>query len=60
MKPVYVTGIPGYSDPAIRDTLHDFILKSTNNLNWLSRGNIVLLKPALSSGDPYPVTTPPL
>jgi len=60
MKPVYVTGIPGSSDQAIRDTLHDFILKSTNSLNWLYRGDIVLLKPALNSGDPYPSTTHPL
>jgi hypothetical protein len=60
MKPVYLTGIPGSSDQVIRDILHDFILKSTNNLNWLSRVDTVLLKPALNSGDPYPATTHPL
>jgi hypothetical protein len=60
MKPVYVTGIPGHSDQVVRDTLHDFLLNSTNNFEWLSPGDIVLLKPALNSGDPYPSTTHPL
>ncbi|MEI7433872.1 MAG: DUF362 domain-containing protein [Methanomicrobiales archaeon] len=60
MKPVYVTGIPGPSDQVVRDTLADFILKSTNNFQWLTPGDIVLLKPALNSGDPYPSTTHPL
>jgi len=60
MKPVYVTGIPGPRDQAVRDTLQDFILKSTNNFQWLTPGDVVLLKPALNSGDPYPATTHPL
>jgi uncharacterized protein (DUF362 family) len=60
MKSVYVTGISGPSDQAVCDTLNDFILKSTHNFQWLSPGDIVLLKPALNSGDPYPATTHPL
>lgn len=60
MKPVYVTGIPSRSDQVVRDTLHDFILNFTNNFEWLFPGDIVLLKPALNSGDPYPSTTHPL
>jgi len=60
MKPVYVTGIPGSSNQVVRDTLHNFILTLTDNFRWLSPGDIVLLKPALNSGDPYPATTHPL
>jgi uncharacterized protein (DUF362 family) len=36
------------------------LLKSTDNLAWLSPGDVVLLKPALNSGNPYPSTTHPL
>jgi len=35
-------------------------LKSTNNLEWLSKGDKVLLKPALNSFYSYPATTSPL
>jgi len=35
-------------------------LKASDNLSWLKKGEIVLLKPALNSPDPYPATTHPL
>ncbi|MDO9325847.1 MAG: DUF362 domain-containing protein [Methanoregula sp.] len=35
-------------------------MKSTDNLAWLEDGDVVLLKPALNSPDPYPSTTHPL
>jgi hypothetical protein len=36
------------------------MLKATADFTWLSEGDIVLLKPALNSPDPYPATTHPL
>jgi len=61
MKPVYVNGVGtapygGSLAPAIREV----IVKTSDNFSWLEKGDIVLLKPALNSGDPYPSTTHPL
>jgi uncharacterized protein (DUF362 family) len=36
------------------------LYESTNNLEWLKKGDKILLKPALNSPDPYPSTTDPL
>ena len=44
---------------ALKKVIKDVFLKSTNNLEWLSKGDIVLLKPALNSDNPYPSTTHP-
>jgi hypothetical protein len=61
MKPVYVKGLPPAPDPGvISSAIRNVILEATDNLSWLSVGDIVLLKPALNSPDPYPSTTHPL
>jgi len=58
---VYVNGVdPDSMDNSISSCVEDVLLKSTNDLEWLSSGDIVLLKPALNSGNPYPSTTHPL
>ena len=58
---VFVEGIKANSDNnPLRAAIKDVFLKSTNNLEWLSHGDIVLLKPALNSDNPYPSTTHPL
>ena len=44
----------------LRKCIKDVFLKSTDNLEWLSSGDTVLLKPALNSADLYPSTTHPL
>lgn len=48
------------SEKELYDAIKNVFLKSTNNLSWLNKGDIVLLKPALNSPDPYPSTTHPL
>ena len=61
MKPVYVKGLPPSSGSGvISSAIKDVILKTTDDLSWLSAGETVLLKPALNSADPYPATTHPL
>jgi uncharacterized protein (DUF362 family) len=58
---VFVEGIkPNNDNSFLRAAIKDVFLKSTNNLEWLSRGDVVLLKPALNSDNPYPSTTHPL
>ncbi|MDO9549961.1 MAG: DUF362 domain-containing protein [Methanoregula sp.] len=61
MKPVYVNGIvPGLQADALADSIRDVFLTATRDLAWLGKGDVVLLKPALNSPDPYPSTTHPL
>jgi hypothetical protein len=58
---LYVNGIgPENRDNFTLSNIEDVFLKSTNNLEWLSPGDLVLLKPALNSSSPYPSTTHPL
>jgi hypothetical protein len=58
---LYVNGIgPETSNNSTASNIEDVFLKSTNNLAWLSPGDLVLLKPALNSPNPYPSTTHPL
>ena len=58
---VLVEGIEdGNGNTALKKVIKDVFLKSTNNLEWLSKGDLVLLKPALNSDNPYPSTTHPL
>ncbi len=60
-KPVYVDGVGlDAMDNSLSSCIEDVLLKSTDNLAWLSPGDVVLLKPALNSEDPYPSTTHPL
>jgi len=59
-KTVFVDGvIPNSSLNSLERSIEYIFLKSTNNLEWLSSGDTVLLKPALNSSDPYPSTTHP-
>lgn len=57
---VFVEGISDYELDSLSNSIKNVFLKSTNNLEWLSSGDTVLLKPALNSPDPYPSTTHPL
>lgn len=50
----------GTSTKEIQDGIEKILLKSTNDLEWLKKGDKVLLKPALNSPDSYPATTSPL
>jgi uncharacterized protein (DUF362 family) len=43
----------------LTQTIENVFLRATKNLNWLKKGDKVLLKPALNSPDPYPATTHP-
>ena len=57
---VFVEGIEHKNhNSSLKAAIKDVFLKSTNNLEWLSKGDLVLLKPALNSDDPYPSTTHP-
>lgn len=58
-KTLYVNGL-GSADNSLTSNIKDVFRKSTNDLSWLSPGDLVLLKPALNSPDPYPSTTHPL
>ena len=58
---IFVEGIEYDTDNNfLRGVIKNIFLKSTNNLEWLSKGDVVLLKPALNSDNPYPSTTHPL
>lgn len=60
-RTLYVNGIePNTPDQSLMGEIEDIFLKSTHNLEWLSPGEVVLLKPALNSPHPYPSTTHPL
>jgi uncharacterized protein (DUF362 family) len=48
------------SDEELAAGIKKVFLGSTDDLSWLSKGDTVLLKPALNSPDPYPSTTHPL
>ncbi len=60
-KTVFVNGvIPDSSINSLEKSIKDVFLKSTDDFDWLTSGDRVLLKPALNSSDPYPSTTHPL
>lgn len=60
-KKVFVDGVfPDSRVNSLSTSIKDVFLKSTDNLDGLSSGDVVLLKPALNSSDPYPSTTHPL
>lgn len=60
-RTLYVNGIePNSPYQSLAGEIEDIFLKSTHNLEWLSPGEVVLLKPALNSSHPYPSTTHPL
>jgi uncharacterized protein (DUF362 family) len=61
MQPVHVKGLPpAPGTEALASAIRDLTIRATNNLSWLTKGETVLLKPALNSADPYPSTTHPL
>ncbi len=61
MSTVYIHGIKkGLSNKELERVIKNTFLKATNNLEWLKEDELVLLKPALNSPDPYPATTHPL
>lgn len=61
MKPVFVNGvIPDPQGNLLATCIRDIFLTATEDLSWLDEGDVVLLKPALNSPDPYPSTTHPL
>jgi uncharacterized protein (DUF362 family) len=60
MKPVFVQGLTeGTGSTSLESGIGNVLLQATDNLAWLNEGDVVLLKPALNSGDPYPSTTHP-
>lgn len=61
MGKVFVESVKkGASDVALRIQIESVFLKATDNVKWLKKGDVVLLKPAINSPDEYPATTHPL
>ncbi|MFA4877366.1 MAG: DUF362 domain-containing protein [Methanoregula sp.] len=61
MKPVFVNGVgPDNSQEALAACIRNTFMAASDNCSWLCEGDVVLLKPALNSPDPYPSTTHPL
>lgn len=61
MSQVYISGVSkNASKNDIKDRIKNILLQSTDNLSFLKKGDLVLLKPALNSPDHYPATTHPL
>jgi uncharacterized protein (DUF362 family) len=52
-KTVFVEGLASDNINSLKDSITNIFLKSTDDLDWLSSGDTVLLKPALNSDDPY-------
>jgi uncharacterized protein (DUF362 family) len=48
----------GASEEALSEAIR-MAAESATDFSWLSKGDTVLLKPALNSGNPYPATTSP-
>ncbi|MBW1732494.1 MAG: DUF362 domain-containing protein, partial [Deltaproteobacteria bacterium] len=56
-KRVALTGIKrGSGDHLLIEAVKD-AARAATDFSWLSRGDVVLIKPALNSGNPYPATT---
>ncbi|MFH0966810.1 MAG: DUF362 domain-containing protein [Methanobacteriota archaeon] len=57
---VRVQGVTESSERHLVQCIRDVLIQGTNDLSWLKRGDVVLIKPALNSRDPYPATTHPV
>jgi len=57
---VHVAGIPKGSPEGILAKGIEDVFSKTTDLDWLDRGDTVLLKPSVNSPHPYPATTHPL
>jgi uncharacterized protein (DUF362 family) len=53
-------GVNGDHSHLLTSCIKEVLLNCSNNLSWLRDGDVVLLKPAVNSPDPYPSTTHPL
>ena len=61
MGTVFIEGVPiNATERVIRSAIRNTFLKTTNACEWLKKGELVLLKPALNSPGEYPATTHPL
>jgi len=57
---VRVQGVTESSEPHLAECIREVLIQGTDDLSWLKRGDVVLIKPALNSGDPYPATAHPV
>lgn len=61
MPETIITGVKrGMPDLELKEKIKETLLAATDNLTWLKPDELVLLKPALNSPDPYPATTHPM
>lgn len=61
MKPIFVHGTAGPGKPTpLEPIIRTTFLDAADNCSWLNKDDLVLIKPALNSPDPYPATTHPL
>jgi uncharacterized protein (DUF362 family) len=56
---VYINGVSEDLSHILAPSIEDVLLKCSDNLSWLRDGDLVLLKPAVNSPNPYPSTTHP-
>jgi uncharacterized protein (DUF362 family) len=56
---VTLAGIPKGSGPSALMEAVRHAAEAATDFSWLSRGDSVLIKPAVNSGNPYPATTSP-
>ena len=57
MSTLYISGIQNTKEEEA--IIKETFIKTTNNVEWLKKGETVLIKPALNSPDPYLATTHP-
>ncbi len=57
--PVALAGVPKASDNLTLNSAVKKAAQSATDFAWLAKGDSVLIKPALNSGNPYPATTSP-
>jgi len=61
MSKVIIRGIPrGSQDNKLIASIKQVALTAFDDFSWLKRGDLVLLKVALNSNNPYPATTHPI
>ena len=58
--PVALTGVASDSDDDVLISAVKNAAQAATDFAWLAKGDSVLIKPALNSGNPYPATTSPV
>jgi len=57
---VFLAGVGRGASEEVMKLAVRAVAEATTDFSWLSKGDVVFIKPALNSGNPYPATTNPI